>query len=54
MGDLSVKGIMRRHVGVTGSFSLNPILLPLALLFGPDDLPSYSSRRTPCVRSWRG
>jgi hypothetical protein len=44
MGDLSVKGIMRRHVGVTGSFSLNPILLPLALLFDPDDLPSYSLR----------
>jgi hypothetical protein len=44
MGDLSVKGIVRRHLGVTGSYSLNPILLAFAPLFDPDDLPAYSLR----------
>lgn len=44
MGDLSVKGIVRRHLGVTGSYSLNPLLLAFAPLFDPDDLPAYSLR----------
>jgi hypothetical protein len=44
MGDLSVKGILRRHIGVSETSSLYTLLLPFAVLHDPADLPSYSLR----------
>jgi hypothetical protein len=44
MGDLSVKGVLRRHLGITGNILLTPILQPLALLHAPAAFPDVPLR----------
>jgi hypothetical protein len=44
MGDLSVKGVLRRHLGITGTILLKPILQPLALLYAPGAFPDVPLR----------